>query len=91
MKEHVLKTHPEYFKAIVDGTKTFECKKNDRDFKVGDILELKEYDPKNDYYSGKIEYVRVTYIPLLWSSTWICSDGNKASRLVTIEELNKLL
>jgi hypothetical protein len=62
MKTHVLKTHPEYFQAIVDGTKTFECRKNDRDFKVGEILQLTEYDPKNDQYSGRTQFVRVTYI-----------------------------
>ncbi|WP_444812245.1 DUF3850 domain-containing protein, partial [Streptococcus canis] len=39
----------EYFEAIMDGTKTFECRYNDRDFKVGDELLLREYDPKKGY------------------------------------------
>lgn len=45
MKTHELKIWPEYFKAVKNGTKTFELRKNDRDFKVGDILVLKEWKP----------------------------------------------
>jgi hypothetical protein len=43
MKEHQLKTWPEYFKAIHRGEKTFELRNNDRDFKKGDILILREF------------------------------------------------
>lgn len=45
MTEHELKCHTEYFGRICSGQKTFEIRKNDRDFQVGDILVLKEYDP----------------------------------------------
>lgn len=45
MIEHELKLHPAYFQRVADGTKTFEIRKNDRDFQVGDALLLKEYDP----------------------------------------------
>ena len=33
---HQLKIEPDYFKKIVEGVKTFEVRKNDRDFHVGD-------------------------------------------------------
>ncbi|HHL0747950.1 TPA: DUF3850 domain-containing protein, partial [Streptococcus agalactiae] len=46
MTQHLLNCYPEYFEAIMDGTKTFECRYNDRDFKVGDELLLREYDPQ---------------------------------------------
>lgn len=36
------------------GVKRFEVRKNDRDFKVGDILVLQEYDPEADTYIGGI-------------------------------------
>lgn len=42
---HVLNILPEFFDAIVDGTKTFEVRRNDRDFRVGDTLVLRRYDP----------------------------------------------
>ena len=40
---HELKIFPKYFEAVQDGSKTFEIRKADRDFKVGDILVLKEF------------------------------------------------
>ena len=43
---HQLKTWPEYFKAVAAGTKTFEVRENDRNFKVGDVLELREWIPE---------------------------------------------
>lgn len=39
---HQLKIQSEYFKKIVAGEKTFEVRKNDRDFHVGDYLGLNE-------------------------------------------------
>jgi len=46
-KTHQLKTAPEYFAEVIAGNKAFEIRKNDRDFKVGDALILREYDIKN--------------------------------------------
>ena len=42
---HFLKTWPQFFAALLDGTKTFEARKDDRGFKVGDLLVLQEFDP----------------------------------------------
>lgn len=64
MTLHKLKCWPQYFKEIVEGRKTFEMRKNDRDYHVGDKLLLQEYDPLNmsQPYSGKKQKVRVNYI-----------------------------
>lgn len=59
---HALKTWPEFYQAIDAGKKTFEIRKDDRGYNVGDVLVLREYDPIKDTYSGRVEMKRVTYI-----------------------------
>ena len=61
MRKHDLKTWPEYFKEVQAGTKTFEVRKDDRNFQVGDILELQEYDPKANWYTGNFTLKQVCY------------------------------
>lgn len=39
---HKLKTHRKYFEATANGEKPFTVRKNDRGFKVGDVLLLQE-------------------------------------------------
>jgi len=62
MKTHELKTWPEYFKAVKEGVKKFEVRKNDRDFKVGDLVRLNEYDPETEELSGDWEVFEISYI-----------------------------
>ncbi|MHA2113701.1 MAG: DUF3850 domain-containing protein [Candidatus Hodarchaeales archaeon] len=59
---HHLKTWPVLFRDAVSGAKTFEIRKNDRDFKAGDELLLQEYDPDEQRYTGPEEYVTVSYV-----------------------------
>lgn len=69
MKTHELKIWPSQFEAVVAGTKTFEWRKNDRDYAVGDTLVLREWDPAiftpagGDWtgYTGRELKVVVTY------------------------------
>ena len=60
--KHLLKILPEYFKEVVKGTKTFEVRKNDRPFKVGDILVLAEYCISIQSFTGRVCEKKVTYI-----------------------------
>lgn len=59
---HELKTIQPYFNAVYNGTKTFELRKNDRDYKVGDILNLREYDDIVREYRDRSISKRVNYI-----------------------------
>jgi len=61
-KVHALKTHPEFFQAIIQRKKTFEIRKNDTDFKEGEIVMLEEYDPiEKEYTTDAILFV-ISYI-----------------------------
>ena len=58
--KHELKTLPKYYKAVVKGEKTFEVRKDDRDFQVGDTLLLQKYDNGQylvDEYESEITYI----------------------------------
>jgi hypothetical protein len=59
---HILKTWPGYFGPILDGTKTFEVRNLDRDFRVGDVLVLQEWEPASKEYTGRATARTVTYI-----------------------------
>lgn len=70
IREHELKTDPTYFAALLDGTKTFEAREDDRGFRRGDVLILKEWTLE-DGYSGREERREVSYVcdlALLWGS-----------------------
>ena len=58
--EHRLKILPQFFSAVVSGEKTFELRKNDRDFKVGDDLLLCEWTP--DGFTGNEFRCHINYI-----------------------------
>lgn len=56
------KTTPEFFQDILDGKKTFEVRLADWKCKVGDILVLKEWDPKKKEYTGRTAEKKITYV-----------------------------
>lgn len=57
---HELKILSTYFRDILRGNKTFEVRKNDRNFQVGDNLILKEWE--NGEYTGNTLEKNVIYI-----------------------------
>lgn len=57
---HELKTLSKYYIECVKGTKTFELRKDDRNFNTNDILILKEWEA--DEYTGKLSKFTVTYV-----------------------------
>lgn len=67
-RDHELKTWPQFFRRVWDGSKTFEVRRDDRGFSVGDYLLLREYDPDRDdlpagqRYTGRELTAQVTYL-----------------------------
>ncbi|MGE0638114.1 MAG: DUF3850 domain-containing protein [Bacteroidia bacterium] len=59
---HHLKTRPIYFELVLQGIKTFEVRKDDRNFKTQDFIELKEYDHGKEWYTGRKLKKRIGYI-----------------------------
>lgn len=59
MSKHELKILPNYFTQVQHGYKQFEIRKDDRDFKVGDTLILKEWE--DDKYTGCKLIRQITY------------------------------
>lgn len=63
MTTHDLKTWPEHFQSIKRREKTFEIRKDDdRGYRAGDFLRLKEFDPVTETYSGDEITVLVPYL-----------------------------
>lgn len=59
---HELKTWPEPFRAVRHKEKKYEIRVNDRDYQVGDVLHLREWDPSLETYSGYGVKAVVTYM-----------------------------
>lgn len=61
-KTHNLKCWPDVFQLMLDGKKTFEYRKNDRDYQEGDTLHEREWDPQDEEYSGRFFDVDVLLV-----------------------------
>lgn len=66
MKTHELKTWPAFYRSILNGEKTFEIRKDDRCFRSGDILKLKEWNPSDKSYTGRETKKKVVYVLSGW-------------------------
>ena len=66
--QHELKILPQYFKSVKEGAKTFEIRTNDRGFKVGDTLLLKEW------YKGDTDYKDDIYTPCHYTNNEITKE-----------------
>ena len=68
---HELKQEHRHFEDVLKGLKTFEVRKNNRDYRVGDLLALNEYDP----YSGYSGRCCLVYIDYILNDEEYCKDG----------------
>lgn len=53
MKTHELKTWPGPFSDVSSGRKTYEVRKEDRNYEVGDVLVLREWQPVGQFFTGR--------------------------------------
>lgn len=60
MKIHELKTWPPYWEDVRNEAKSFEIRKDDRDFQKGDFLHLREYEMYRGY-TGRSCYALIIY------------------------------
>lgn len=57
-----LKTWVESFQAIWDGRKKYEVRKADRDFKLWNVVWLREWDEKKQKYTGREIAANIVYV-----------------------------
>lgn len=60
---HSLKILPEYFTQVCSRAKSAEFRKNDREFKAGDFLHLKEWNEKE--FTGRECVAKITHVSTL--------------------------
>lgn len=61
--EYEVKSWPQFFQPMIDGVKKHDMRnKRDREYKVGDRMLLREYDPFGGGYTGRSAVFEITYI-----------------------------
>ncbi|QIG71160.1 ASCH domain-containing protein [Rhizobium phage RHph_TM39] len=80
MTTHTVKSWSHFYDEIVAGRKMHDMRDmKDRDYKVGDFLDLQRYDNVNGKYTGESALVEITYItsrntPCAFSSSALDRD-----------------
>jgi hypothetical protein len=59
---HDLKSWVGLFEPLLKGDKTHDLRVMDRDYQIGDVCLLREYDPILKTYTGRECRVQITYI-----------------------------
>lgn len=60
--EHELKIWPSQFAALLSLDKLHEVRRFDRDFRIGDYLRLREFEPEAERYTGREVRAIVSWI-----------------------------
>lgn len=71
--DHELKTWSDVYWDIIEGRKVHEYRKNDRGFKVSDLVLLREFIPTGERYTGEEVAVRITSIS--YGPEWGIPEG----------------
>lgn len=91
MATHRLKLNSDYYNDSASGIKTFEIRKNDRKYQVGDILELREWVwsdlEQKGAYTGEVHWKVITYI---LEDTEYLQDGYVCLAVAPIAEVESV-
>ena len=85
MKLHKLKILPKYYDKVLSKEKMFEIRKDDRNFKVGDIIRLCEHDGKE--FTGRDSLYNIDY--KLNGGEYGLEEGYCILSISPYEEINK--
>lgn len=83
---HELKIIPKYFKQILSAEKTFEIRKNDRNYQENDILILKEFNQETKIFTGS--YVKCKVISIVKDSDF--PEGIKSGYCIMSLDLQEI-
>lgn len=61
IKVHCIKCEKEFFNDVAEGNKSFEIRKNGRDYQPGDDIVLREYDKELAELTGREIRVSIIY------------------------------
>ncbi|GLQ57357.1 DUF3850 domain-containing protein [Devosia nitrariae] len=83
---------PDGFQRVLDGRKTYELRLGDYKVEEGDILVLKEWDPKSSSYTGRTLERRVGHVgrwmqeelEMYWTVDQIRQHGLQAISLLPV-------
>ncbi|BBN97478.1 DUF3850 domain-containing protein [Sporolactobacillus terrae] len=78
MQTHDLKILPHFFQAVISGTKTFEIRKNDRNFQPCDLVRLHAW--KDGEYLGLSLTKRIGFV-----TDYAQKDGYVVFSLLDVE------
>ncbi|MNK14331.1 hypothetical protein D3C87_324420 [compost metagenome] len=59
---HVVKSWSMFYRDIETGERTSDIRLNDRRYAIGDTMDLREFDPVTHTYTGRGQFVKITYI-----------------------------
>ena len=78
MKEHNLKLETQYFDAAISGKKNFEVRFDDRQFRAGDTVVLREWDSEKQDYTGMAKCLisNLMILPNIGNAVGINMAGN---------------
>ncbi|QXO10366.1 hypothetical protein [Proteus phage vB_PmiM_ZX7] len=62
MKKHEIKIYPLYFSQVCYGLKKAELRINDRNYQIGELVCMKEYNPDTKSYTGNFVTIEITMV-----------------------------